>query len=300
MIDARTDRKSPRRSLLFAPGDSVHKMNKAAQLGADSAILDLEDAVAYGQKEEARAKVVAALAEIDFGRTERLVRINAPDTDMFAADLEAIAAANPDGIVVPKVEKAQQVERIDQYLQSGESSSGRPAGALRLLVLIETALGVMNVKEIAQSSRRLEGLMFGAEDLAADVGATRTEAGWEVFYGRSAVVTAAAAYGLDVIDGVYLDLNDLAGLEEDAQFAQRLGYTGKMAIHPRQVEVLNRVFAPTAAEIARAQRLLEAFQLHVAAGSGVFALDGRMVDMPLVRGAEHLLERARLCGLVNE
>jgi citrate lyase beta subunit len=132
------------------------------------------------------------------------------------------------------------------------------------------------------------------------VGATRTEAGWEVFYGRGAVVTAAAAYGLDAVDGVYLDLNDLAGLEEDARFAQRLGYTGKMAIHPRQVEVINRVFSPTAAEIAEAQRLLEAYRSHVAAGSGVFTLDGRMVDMPLVRGAERLLERARLSGLLDE
>jgi citrate lyase beta subunit len=299
-MDARTNPKSPRRSLLFSPGDSVHKMTKASQLGADSVILDLEDAVAFDQKAEARENVVAALADIDFGRTERLVRINAADTEMFAADLEAIAAADPDGIVVPKVETAQQVQQIADYLLARESSGEGPAGAPRLLLLIETAMGVMNVKEIAHSSRRLEGLMFGAEDLAADMGATRTEAGWEVFYGRGAVVTAAAAYGLDAVDGVYLDLNDLAGLEEDARFAQRLGYTGKMAIHPRQVEVLNRVFSPTAAEIAEAQRLLEAFGSHVAAGSGVFTLDGRMVDMPLVRGAERLLERARLSGLLDE
>lgn len=275
-------------------------MTKASQLGADSVILDLEDAVAYGQKEEARSKVVATLAEIDFGRTERLVRINAPDTELFAADLKAIAAAKPDGIVVPKVETALQVQQIDDFLVARESSGERPAGATRLLVLVETALGIMNVKEIAQSSNRLDGLMFGAEDLAADVGATRTEAGWEVFYARGAVVTAAAAYDLDSIDGVYLDLHDLAGLEEDAGFAQRMGYTGKMAIHPRQIEVLNRVFSPSPAEIAKAQRLLEAFESHAAAGSGVFTLDGRMVDMPLVRGAESLLERARLSGLLDE
>lgn len=299
-MDARTGPRSPRRSLLFAPGDSRHKMTKASQLGADSVILDLEDAVAFGEKERARSKVVAALADLDFARTERLVRINAPDTDLFAADLEAIASANPDGIVVPKVENALQVQQIADYLLARESSGERPAVATRLLVLIETALGIMNVNEIAHSSRRLDGLMFGAEDLAADMGAMRTEAGWEVFYARSAVVTAAAAYGLDSIDGVFLDLHDLDGLEEDAGFAQQMGYTGKMAIHPRQVEVLNRVFSPSPAEIAQAQRLLEAFESHVAAGSGVFTMDGRMVDMPLVRGAERLLERARLSGLLDE
>ena len=275
-------------------------MRKASGLGADSVILDLEDAVAYGQKEEARSKVVAALAELDFGRSEGLVRINGPDTDLYAEDLEAIVAAKPDGIVVPKVETALQVQGIDDFLVARESSGERHAGAIRLLVLVETALGVMNVREIAQSSQRLDGLMFGAEDLAADVGATRTKAGWEVFYARGAVVTAAAAYGLDSIDGVYLDLHDLAGLEEDAGFARRMGYTGKMAIHPRQIEALNRVFSPSPAEIVRAQRLLEAFESHAAAGSGVFTMDGQMVDMPLVRGAERLLEKARLSGLLDD
>jgi citrate lyase beta subunit len=275
-------------------------MTKASGLGADSVILDLEDAVAFSEKEGARSKVVAALAGLDFGRTERLVRINALDTEMFAADLAAIAKAKPDGIVIPKVETALQVQQIDDFLVARESPGERPARATGLLVLIETALGVLNVKEIAQSCSRLDGLMFGAEDLAADVGATRTEAGWEVFYARSAVVTAAAAYGLDSIDGVFLDLHDLDGLEKDAGFSQRMGYTGKMAIHPRQIEVLNRVFSPSPAEIAKAQRLLEAFESHVAAGSGVFTLDGRMVDMPLVRSAERLLERARLSGLLDE
>jgi citrate lyase beta subunit len=263
-------------------------------------ILDLEDAVAVGQKEEARLNVVAALDEIAFGRTELLVRVNAPDTDFIAADLEAIAGTTIDGIVVPKVETAEQIQTIDQFLTAGELAGGRLSGAIRLFALIETALGIMNLKEIGQSSQRLEGLMFGAEDLAADVRATRTKEGWEVFYGRSAVVTAAAAYGLEAIDMVYLDLHDLSGLEKDTLFAQQMGYTGKMAIHPCQVEVFNRVFSPTEEEIVRAERLLQAYQTHDAAGSGVFTLDGRMVDKAVVRAAENLLTRARLSGMVDD
>lgn len=269
-------------------------------VGADSVILDLEDAVALNQKEEARQNVLTALANMDFGRTERLVRINSPDTKLFAADLEAIAPTNVDGIVIPKVETVQQVQRVDQTITANELKNGRPAGEIRLLALIETALGVMNVKEICQSSRRLDGLLFGAEDLAADVRATRSPAGWEIFYGRSAVVTAAAAYGLEAIDTVYLDLENLNGLEEDALFGQQMGYTGKMAIHPRQVKVFNRVFSPAEDEVAQAERVLKAYRTQVAAGAGVFTLDGRMVDKPMVRAAERLLERAELCRLMDE
>jgi citrate lyase beta subunit len=275
-------------------------MRKVVEVGADSVILDLEDAVALSQKEEARQNVVTALAKMDFGQTERLVRINSLDTELFSADLEAIVTTDVDGIVIPKVETAQQVQHIDQIITTSELKNGQLAGGIRLLALIETALGIMNVKEICQSSRRLDGILFGAEDLAADIGATRSSAGWEIFYGRSAVVTAAAAYGLEVIDTVYLDLDNLAGLEKDAFFAQQMGYTGKMAIHPRQVKAFNRVFSPAEKEIAQAKRLLEAYQSQVAAGSGVFTLDGRMVDKPMVRAAERLLERAELCRLMDE
>ena len=142
--------------------------------------------------------------------------------------------------------------------------------------------------------------MFGAEDLAADVRATRSKEGWEVFYGRSTVVTAAAAYGLEAFDMVYLDLHDLSGLEKDTLFARQMGYTGKMAIHPSQIEVFNRVFSPTEKEIAQAERLLQSYQTHDAAGSGVFTLDGRMVDKAVVRAAENFLARARLSGMLDD
>jgi citrate lyase beta subunit len=201
---------------------------------------------------------------------------------------------------VPKVETAEQIQTIDQILSASELAVGRVSGAIRLFALIETALGVMNIKEIGQSSPRLEGLMFGAEDLAADLRATRSKERWEVFYGRSAVVTAAAAYGLEAIDTVYLDLHDLSGLEKDTLFARQMGYTGKMAVHPNQVDTINRVFSPTEEEIAQAERLLRAYQAHDAAGSGVFTLDGRMIDKAVVRAAENLLDRARLSGMLAD
>jgi citrate lyase beta subunit len=156
----------------------------------------------------------------------------------------------------------------------------------------------MNLKEIAKASRRLVALVFGAEDLAGDIGAQRTRAGWEVFYARSAVVTAAAAYGLQALDMVYTDLNDLEGLEAESLLARQLGFDGKTAIHPNQIEIINRVFSPSPEEIERARRIVEANAAHQATGVGAFELDGRMVDMPVVRAAEGVLAKARLVGLL--
>jgi citrate lyase beta subunit len=286
-----------RRSLLFMPGDSRRKIQKATQLGADCIVMDLEDGVALSQKEAARQTIVEALGADDFGRSERLIRLSAPSTEFFRADLAATLAAGPDSYVVPKTEQAAQIEQLSRYLDEQEQARGWPAHRIRLLPIIETALGVMNVAQIAQASPRLEALLFGAEDLAGDMGSMRTRAGWEVFYARSAVVTAAAAYGLQAIDIVFFDLNDLEGFEAECVFGRQLGYQGKMLIHPRQVEIANRAFAPSPAEIERARRIVQAHREQQAKGVGAFELDGRMVDMPVVRAAELTLEKAGLAGL---
>lgn len=295
----------PRRSLLFMPGDSRPKISKATQLEVDAIIMDLEDGVALNHKTEARQTVVEALNTLAFGPRERLIRLNAlphlpaaAAAELALADLRGTAVARPDGYVIPKVEQPEQVQFVSNFLDETERTHGWPTGGIRLLVLIETALGVMNLRDIAQASPRLEALMFGAEDLAGDVGAIRTPAGWEVFYARSAVVTAAAAYGLQAIDSPCLDLNDLPALEQECRLARQLGYDGKMAIHPRHIEPINRIFAPSPEEIEQAQRLLQAHAAHQAAGTGVFAFEGKMVDMPLVRAAEHILARARAVGLL--
>lgn len=281
-----------RRSVLFMPGDSLRKIEKAATLPADSVIMDLEDGVAFNRKTEARATIVEALRTLDFGGRERLVRINPVGSGLEMADLDAAAAGRPDGLVLPKVESAAQVQRISQALASAEDAQGWPRGAVRLLVIVETALGVMNVREIAAADDRVDALMFGAEDLAGDIGATRTAEGWEVFYARSAVVTAAAAYRRQAIDTVFVDLNDEDGLRRECQRAMQMGYSGKMAIHPRQVEIINAAFTPSAEAVAQARRLIAAYAEHQAAGTGAFAYEGKMVDMPMIRAAEQVLARA--------
>lgn len=288
--------KSPRRSLLFTPGDTLRKINKIKDLAADAIILDLEDAVAVNEKEAAREFVCEALITVDFGGKERLVRLNSPATVFFEVDLTAVSEAKPDGLVIPKVESALDLVQIDEALTTVEKERAWSSGAIRLLALIETALGIMNLKEIAQATPRLDALLFGAEDLSADVGAVRTMPGWEIFYGRSAVVTAAAAYDLQAIDTIFVDTRDLDGLKQDAAFARNMGYSGKMAIHPAQIATINEIFSPSPAEIAAAQRLVKLSTELQDAGAGVFMVDGRMVDAPVILTAKRLLERARLCG----
>ena len=288
----------PRRSVLFMPGDSLRKINKAAGLDVDCIVMDLEDGVALNQKEAARQTIDEALRTLDFGNSEQLVRLNVIESEYFADDLAATIGARPAGFVIPKVEQARQLVAIDEMLAEAEATHGWPANSLQLLAQIETALGVVNLKEIAQATPRLVALMIGAEYLASNIGAKRTRAGWEMLYARSAVVTTAAAFGLDAIDMIFVDLNDLDGLAQECQFGCELGFDGKMAIHPKQVAVIHQVYAPSAAEIERAQRLIAAHDEHQAAGAGAFNFEGQMVDMPVVRAAEQVIGLARQAGLV--
>jgi citrate lyase beta subunit len=282
-----------RRSLLFMPGDSVRKMEKATSLGADSIIADLEDAVAISQKQAARQTVAACFARLEFGPSERLIRINPVSTPLWEEDVAQTIAAGPDGYVLPKVESAEQVQTVSARLAELETSHGLVPGSIRLLAQIETAMGVLRAGEIAGADSRLDALLFGAEDLAGDMGARRSREGWEIFYARGAVVIAAAAYGLPAIDTVYLELADSDGLTAECHLARGMGFSGKLAIHPRQVEVINRAFSPTAEEIAQAQRLIDAFDAQQAAGTGVFEIDGKMVDMPVVLAARKVVAASR-------
>jgi citrate lyase beta subunit len=288
-----------RRALLFSPGDDLKKIGKGAALGADGLILDMEDGVALSRKAEARQSIANALNSIDFGRTERLVRINPLETGFGEADLQALLADSvtpPDAVVVPKLEAADQVRVISQFISEHEQARGLPTGAIRLLVFIETARGMINLSEIAASDSRLDALLFGAEDLAGNIGATRTKSGWEIFHARSQLVLAAAANHLQAIDTIFADLHDLDGLTDDAEFAMRMGYVGKLAIHPRQVEPITAAFTPADEAIEAAAKLAEAFAAHQQSGAGVFAYEGKMIDMPMLRAAENLLARARAAG----
>jgi citrate lyase beta subunit len=281
---------SPRRAWLFTPGDNEHRLAKAAGLTVDVVILDLDDGVGPGQKAEARHNVVTAVTTLDFGLSERFIRVNAPDSDLFADDIAAIADLPFDGLILPKIETAAQIHHvIDTFANKN----------MPLFPFIETALAVMNVKEIAQASDRVAGLLLGAEDLAASLGAVRSTDGWEIFYARSAIVTAAAAYDLAAIDTVFVDIHNIAALTAESQWARQLGFTGKLAIHPAQIAPMQRAFAPTPAEIIQAEEIVAAYQKHIAEGAGAFTLHGRMVDRPVVLAAEQLLARAQACAVMD-
>ncbi|MFN8371727.1 MAG: CoA ester lyase [Anaerolineae bacterium] len=288
-----------RRALLFMPGDDRRKIEKGASLSVDSIIMDLEDGVALNNKAAARATIAAALREVDFGRSEKLVRINPASSDFYVDDIEGTIHAAPDGYVVPKVEHGRQVQEISSRLLAAEHNHGWEEGTLALLAIIETPMGIVNLREIASSDPRLSALIFGAEDMAGAMGAIRTPDGWEVFYARSKVVLHAKAFGMQAIDTPFVSLADadMDNLIAETEQALYMGYDGKLAIHPKQIEPIQRVFTPTAEQIEQAKRLVAAHDEHQRNGTGVFAFEGRMVDMPIVRAAERVLARAAAAGM---
>lgn len=289
-----------RRALLYMPGDDDRKIRKALTLGVDTICMDLEDGVATNRKSEARQNVLRALQQYDFGSAEKLVRINPVSSGMFIDDLRAVLPGRPDGIVLPKIEFAEHVRRAGIRIGELEQSLSFPIGAIPLIVIVETALGVVNLREIASADRRLQAIVFGAEDFAGDIGATRTQQGWEVFYGRSAVVTHAGAFGLQAIDMVYVDYQDLPGLQQEAEEGARMGFSGKQVIHPAQVDPVQQAFTPDPPTIQQARNLIAAFDEHQQRGVGAFSYQGKMVDMPIVRAARQILDRARAAGVLQE
>lgn len=281
-----------RRALLYVPGDDRHKIEKAATLSADVLLLDIEDGVALSRKEEAAATIAGVLNEVDFGGSERLVRINSVRGDRGERDLEVILPALPDGIVLPKVETPEDVDLICRKAGEVERAKGIPQGHIRLLALIETPQAFLNLKEICACCERLEALIFGAEDLAAAIGATRTPEALEFLHARESLVMAAAAFGLQAVDMVTLEFRDLAVLEREAKIGAGLGFSGKQVIHPAQVGPVQAAFTPSEKDVEKAKALLEAFNFHQAAGRGAFAFEGKMVDMPIIRRAQNILVRA--------
>ena len=285
-----------RRALLYVPGDDRHKIEKALTLKVDCICLDMEDGVAANRKVEARQSIVQALGELDFSRSEKLVRINPAGSGLEADELAAILPARPDGIVLPKAEQARQVAWVSEQIESVELTHGWPVNSIRLIVDVETARGILNLKEIADHPR-LDAIIFGAEDLAADIGARRTPEAWEVFHARSAVVITAAAFGLQAIDMVSIDFKDLDKLRKEADFGAQLGYSGKQIIHPNQVNPVQEAFTPDQAAIQHARRIVEEFEANQKAGKGAYALDGsKMIDLPLVKAARGVLLRAQEAG----
>jgi len=284
-----------RRALLYVPGDDRHKIEKALTFGADCICLDTEDGVAQNRKAEARISIAAALRDLPFGASEKLARINPVGSGLEKEDIEAALISRPDGIVVPKVEALEHVQWASEKIEAAELAHGWPVNSIRILIGIETAKAMLALKEIA-SHPRLDGLIFGGEDYAASIGAVRTAEAWEVFTVRSLVVMHAKAFGLQAIDMVTVDYRDTERVRREAAFGAQLGYTGKQVIHPAQVGPVQDAFTPDDETIANAKRLVEAFESHQKEGKGAFGLDGQMIDLPLVKSAQNVLERAKAVG----
>jgi citrate lyase beta subunit len=283
-----------RRALLYVPGDEIRKIRKATTLDVDCVCLDIEDGVAQSRKAEARSTILTALDTLDFGRAERLVRINPIGSGMEQEDLQAVLSARPDGIVIPKVDDVEQVRWVCAQIDR-EWGKETPLG---VIVIIEAARAIINLAQVASAHSRLRGLIFGAEDFAGDVGAIRTPQAWEVFYARSAVVTHAAAYNLQAIDMVYVDFEDTEGLLQEARFGAQMGFSGKQIIHPNQVGPVQETFTPSTSEIAQAWQVMREFEKHQQAGQGAFAMNGKMIDAPILKAAQRVLERAQAAGVI--
>jgi citrate lyase subunit beta / citryl-CoA lyase len=278
----------PLRSVLFVPGDKPRLLDKARTFAADAVILDLEDAVAPEEKVAARGTIRQALEAGTYG-PRVVLRINAFGTGLAERDLEEALAGPVSAVCLPKVDGAADIERLVLLLRSLEAQRGWPEGQVSVLALIETAQGVLNAYSIARASERLWALCLGGEDLARDLGAVRSREGLELGYARAHLVLAARAAGCLAIDTVYTDLQDAPGLEAETRHARQLGYSGKLLIHPGQIEPVHRAFAPSTEEIAWARRVLQAFEAAIARGDGVVALDGKMIDRPVVARASEIL-----------
>jgi len=289
-----------RRSLLFLPGNSPNMLMNGNCLGADAIIFDLEDAVSPAEKDAARILVRNTMTYIDFRGCETVVRINSIDTPYWQKDLQEILPCQPSLILLPKTSSAQDVLAADAFITQTEQRLGYAHGTVGLMPLIETALGVENAFSIATATDRVKALFLGAEDLTADLQCKRTKEGREIEYARTRLVVAARAAGVDVYDTPFTDVNDDEGIQTDASLAKALGFSGKAAISPRHVEVINRVFSPTQSEIDYAYEVLEAIALAKAQGKGAISLRGKMIDAPIVSRAQQTIATATALGLGKE
>jgi citrate lyase subunit beta/citryl-CoA lyase len=288
-----------RRSALFLPGNNPNLLINGGSLGADAIIFDLEDAVAPEDKDAARILVQHTLSTLQFGGCEIIIRINALDTEYWEQDLEALVPLGPDCILPAKVSDADCILRLIAKIEAIEKKAAIDK-QVRLIPLIESALGLENAFAIARSSPRVAALFLGAEDLTADLRAPRTREGNEIAYARSRIVCAARAAGVEALDTPYTDVNDPEGLRSDAILARSLGFSGKAVISPRHIDCVNEVFSPGPEEIAYAHRVFEAIKTAREQGKGAIALDGKMIDAPIVERARTVLAAAEALGIGDQ
>jgi citrate lyase subunit beta/citryl-CoA lyase len=280
------------RSLLFVPGNRPERFKKARASGADAVILDLEDAVPWSQKEAARAAVLLALDEFASASPSIVIRINS-DRKLRDQDVAVAVHRNVTGVLLPKCESAEDVLEVAAKIEEIEKERNLERNATQVLALIESARALMQLQAVAQASSRLSGLVLGAEDWCLDMGIDRTREGVELDFARWSIAVCARGCGLQAIDTPFTDFRDTEGLRAECRRAKRMGFSGKLAIHPAQVDTIHDVFAPSEAEVAAAASVVVAFDAAAARGDGVVSLDGRMIDRPIADRARDVIARAR-------
>ncbi len=280
------------RSLIFVPGNRANMLERALAFPADIIMVDLEDSVPPAEKAAARQLAAEWIPQLHQAGRRVMARVNALDTGLTGEELAALISPQLYGVSVGKTNSAADLRQIEGLITPWEHAAGLDYGQVKLIPWIESARAVVKVNEIAAMLFRTVALAFGAEDYTNDMGIPRTEDGEEVYLPRATIAIAARAAGIAALDGPYVAFRNPEGLARDAAVARQLGYTGKFAIHPAQIDTINTAFSPTPEEIAYARRVVAAWQEAEAAGRGSLALDGKMVDVPVVKRAQNLLARA--------
>ena len=288
-----------RRSLLYVPGNMPSMLQNVPLFQCDAVQIDLEDAVPLAEKDAARILVRRFLDTYKVRDKEVLVRINGLDTKWALDDLKTVLPGIPDGIRLPKADSPDVVERLDTLLTEYEEELGLDVGHFKILPSIETAMGVINAVFTARASNRLIGLAFGAEDYTATMEINRTKTGEELFNARMNVLWAAKAAGIQALDSIFADVNDMDALRAETELIKKLGFTGKSLINPRQIDVVHEVFAPKQAEVDYALQVMDAIKRAREMGTGVISLKGKMIDRPVVVRAARVLSTARAHGMVD-
>ncbi len=285
--------------MMFVPGNNPAMMADAHIYGPDSIMLDLEDSVTMAEKDTARLLVHNALKNIDYGDTEMVVRINPLNTPYGKKDIEAVVKAGVHVIRMPKTETAEEVIEVEREIEKVEREIGA-LGRTKIMAAIESTLGIVNAYAIATASPRMMGIALGAEDYSANLKTQRTPGGDELRLARETIVVAARAAGIDALDTVYSNLNDMETFRKEVEFIKTLGFDGKSIINPRQIEVVNDVFAPKEKEIEKSRTILAAIKEAEKKGSGVIAVNGKMVDRPVVLRAQRTIDLAIASGILKE
>lgn len=288
-----------RRTMMFVPGANAAMLRDAPLYGADSVMFDLEDAVSLNEKDSARTLVHFALKTFDYSAIETVVRINGLDT-VGALDIEAMVLAGVNVIRLPKTETAQDIIDVAAVITQVEEENDLPVGTTKMMAAIESAEGVLNARDIATASERLIGIALGAEDYVTNMKTRRYPDGQELLFARSMILHAARAAGIAAIDTVFSDINDTDGFLAETTRIKQLGFDGKSVINPRQIPLVNGIYAPSKAEIQQAKEVIWAIREAESKGSGVISLNGKMVDKPIVERAERVIALAKAAKLITE